>query len=152
MQSKNILRTFFLVIFIFIFSESSETHFDLVPSKIRAKINFSSNYGNLCRKFSKNFDFKIDYISEIKNRKNQKIVFSQFSEHFAYFGTKGQKKKVILKSECRGEAGEARGVGDLTHPPPLPFPSLKWPNFFHRYISYKVVCLRSCSQIKMGAL
>ena len=39
------------------FFESSETHFDLITSKIRAKLNVSLNFGHLrwyCGKFSKN--------------------------------------------------------------------------------------------------
>ena len=65
-MSAQLRSTIFKRLFLIIFLESSETHFDLVASKMGAELNFSLNYshGNLdiyCGQFSNDFEYKIDH-------------------------------------------------------------------------------------------
>ena len=68
--------------FFFIFIESSETHLELVTSKIGAKLNYLWWY---CGKFSMNFEYEIDHFS--KKFKSQDCFFIGSWEHCASFWT-----------------------------------------------------------------
>ena len=74
---------FFLTKLFLILLESSETHFELVASEIRAKLDNLISYVDNLVNFLENFEYKIDHIY-----KSEKLFFSEVSEHFVYFGTK----------------------------------------------------------------
>ena len=59
-----ILDKIFLTNLFLITLKSFETHFDLIACKIEAKLNNLVIYGDN----SKNFEYKIDHISQTKNR------------------------------------------------------------------------------------